>query len=212
MVENVEQYFVKNPEAYFYSEQLGADCAKSVHYNRPERFHIAKDERNKPIVPLEKIVEYVNDLLESIGIKKVDYIHAKMKPDEIDYSALKNEYHLEDERDIIWMKFTKSGHLGVVAVSNDVGFDMPTDRSEYDSREKVYNKYRKCYEERWKYTSSGILVHSLNEEWDKSFVLVFPLEKSSKFCRYDRHEIETAVGNYLQKKNVPIIDYYSHNY
>lgn len=137
MAENVEQYFVKNPEAYFYSEQLGDYLGKSVHENSPDRFNIAKEERNKPIVPLEKIVEYVNVLLESIGIKRVDYNRAKMKPDEIDYRGLKNEYHLEDERDIIWMKFTKSGYLGVVAVSNDIGFDMPTDKSEYKSTETV---------------------------------------------------------------------------
>lgn len=34
----------------------------------------------------------------------------------------------------------------------------------------------------------------MNEEWDESFVLVFPLEKSNEFRRYDRYEIETAVG------------------
>ena len=110
------------------------------------------------------------------------------------------------------MKFTKSGHVGVVACSSDVGFDIPQDESEYNTRIKVYNKFKKCYEDKWKYTTAGILVHSVNEEWDKNFVLVFPLESNGTPCQYDRHEIEIAIGNYLEKNNVPIIDYYSHNY
>ncbi|MEE1249860.1 MAG: hypothetical protein UHU19_11640, partial [Lachnospiraceae bacterium] len=83
---------------------------------------------------------------------------------------------------------------------------------DYNVQIKVYNKYKKCYEDKWKYTTSAILIHSIGEEWDESFVLVFPLEGIGKNCKYNRHQIEIAIGNYLLKNNVPIIDYYSHNY
>lgn len=109
------------------------------------------------------------------------------------------------------MKFTKSHHLGVVAAGNDIGFDIPASKDEYHVKVNKYNKYNNCYEQVWQHTSSGILVRSVCQEWDESFVLVFPLERSSKKCKYTRHEIEIAIGNYLEAMNVPIIDYYSHN-
>ena len=212
MVDNFEQYFQINARAYRFSPKLNKKIAKSVHYKDKERFKIAKEQKSKPIISVSDIVKLVNNFLESVGIKTIEEKKAKMMPNEVDYDKLKNTYHLADKRDIIWMKFTKSGHVGVVASSNDIGFDFPQNESEYNTQIKVYNKFQKCYEDKWKYTTSGILVHSVGEEWDESFVLVFPLESKEKPCRYNRHEIEIAIGNYLEKNNVPIIDYYSHNY
>lgn len=39
----------------------------------------------------------------------------------------------------------------------------------------------------------------MKEKWDESFVLVFPLKSNEKPCQYKRHEIEIAIGNYLEK-------------
>lgn len=212
MIDNLEQYFQLNPNAFRYNSKLKKNIAKSVHFKDRERFDLAKEQKDKPIISISEIIKLVNDLLESVGIKAIEEKHAKMNPAEVNYDELVKTYHLADKRDIVWLKFTKSGHVGVVASSNDIQFDIPIDESEYNSRIKVYNKFKKCYEEVWKYTTSGILVHSVNEEWDENFVLVFPLESNGKLCRYNRHEIEIAIGNYLERNNVPIIDYYSHNY
>jgi len=212
MVDNFEQYFKINPNAFRFSQKLNKNIAKSVHFKDRERFSLAKEQKDKPTVSVSDIIKLVNDLLESVGIKTVEEKQAKMNPNEVNYDQLKEKYHLADERDIVWLKFTKSGHVGVVASSNDIGFDIPQNESEYNTQIKVYNKFEKCYEVNWKYTTSGILVHSVKEKWDESFVLVFPLESNGKPCRYNRHEIEIAIGNYLEKNNVPIIDYYSHNY
>lgn len=212
MVDNFEQYFQRNPKAFKFSPKLNRNVAKSVHYKDRERFDLAKEQKNKPIISVSDIIKLVNDLLESVDIKTIEERKAVMNPHEVDYAKIKNLYHLADERDIVWLKFTKSGHVGVVASSNDIGFDIPQEESEYNTQIVAYNEYKKRNEEKWKYTTSGILVHSVNEEWDESFVLVFPLESNEKPCQYNRHEIEIAIGNYLEKNNVPIIDYYSHNY
>lgn len=58
---------------------------------------------------------------------------------------------------------------------------------------------------------SGKLVKSINEEWDSTFVLIFPLTKEL-LVKYNKDSIERAVGNYLIDNGVPIIDYFSHNY
>ena len=212
MVDNVQTYFQVNPNAFQYNLKLNKYIAKSVHFKDRDRFDLAKEQKEKSTVPVNNIIKLVNDLLESVGIKTIKEKQAKINPKEINYDELKRIHHLADVRDIIWMKFTKSGHVGVVASSNDIGFDIPQNTSEYNTKIKVYNKFKRCYEDKWKYTTSGILVHSVDEQWDESFVLVFPLECNEKPCRYDRHEIEIAVGNYLEENNVPIIDYYSHNY
>ena len=212
MVDNFEKYFRINENAFQYSPKLDQYIAKSVHFKDKERFELAKEQKDKSVIEVSDIVKLVNDLLESIGIKKIEENQAKMNPYEIDYEELKETYHLDDERDIVWLKFTKTGYIGVVACSNDIGFDIAQNESEYNTKIKVYNKYKKCYEDKWKYTTSGVLVHSIGEEWDERFVIVFPLESDSQPCRYNRHEIKVAIGNYLAKNNVPIIDYYSHNY
>lgn len=212
MIDNFEQYFEVNSKAFRYSPKLKKNIAKSVHYKDKERFNLAKKQKEKPPIAVSDIIKLVNELLESVGIKTIDEKNAKMDPNEVNYDELMETYHLGDQRDIVWLKFTKSGHVGVVASSNDIGFDIPQDAAEYNIKIKEYNKFKRCYEDKWKYTTSGILVHSVNEQWDESFVLVFPLESNETSCRYSRHEIEIAIGNYLEKNNVPIIDYYSHNY
>ena len=38
----------------------------------------------------------------------------------------------KDRRDIVLLKFTKDGYLGVVAASDDINFSIPHNKSEYD--------------------------------------------------------------------------------
>lgn len=198
MVNNLKEYFREDPKASYYKD--GNKYWQSVHGKAYTRYNKAKEEVEKKVVDKEEIIEYVNELLESIGIMQVS--KPIMNPSEVNYKSLKKEYELDDERDIVWIKFTTDSFIGCVAAGNDINFQIPSNSSEYDAQEK---------EDDWKYNSSGILVHKLNKKWDESFVLVFPLRKL-KESRYSRHEIEMGIGNYLSKgKNVPIIDYYSHN-
>lgn len=118
----------------------------------------------------------------------------------INYQNIKDKNQLKDTRDIVWIKFTKSGYAGVVAVSSDINFDIPESIREYDKKNE---------DGKWLRNSSGIIIHKLEQEWDESFVLIFPLHDMGK---YQRHDIEKAVGNYLIEQKVPLLDYYSHLY
>ncbi|AYG01643.1 hypothetical protein [Lactococcus allomyrinae] len=82
------------------------------------------------------------------------------------------------------MKFTKGGFLGVIAVSDDINFNLGT--------------------------TSGIIISKLNKKWDDSFVLIFPLKNIPSELK--RGDIECGIGNYLVAKGVPILDYYSHKF
>lgn len=107
---------------------------------------------------------------------------------------------LKGERDIIWMKFTKDGYLGVVATSNDVNFDIPNSSIDYNAGESGNRKH----------TTSGIIIHSLDKVWNEDFDLVFPLEDIPK--GFNRSMIESGIGNYLIENKSSILDFYSHNY
>ena len=103
------------------------------------------------------------------------------------YNTIKEQFELNAPQDIIWLKFTEDGYLGVVADSFDINF-------RYDN-------------------SSGklIRVNDPAKKWDDSFVVIFPLTKDLLNVKF-RKQIETAIGNYLiEEKGVPIIDYFSHN-
>lgn len=193
----IKNYFVKDPEAYYVNASGQLRC-HSVHGPDLTRFHKAQEEAAKPVVAIETIIKHVNEFFTMIGVKPVANPITTL--DEVNYSAIKNEYHLETQKDIIWMKFTSDGYLGVVAQSDDINYDIPLDESHYHDKTSSG----------WRHTTSGILIHKLNKKWDTSFVLVFPLVKEG--TPYDRFEIETGVGNYLSAKGVPILDYYSHNY
>ena len=148
-----------------------------------------------PDAEINSIIEYVNQLLEMLGMQRIE--SPMIVPSSVDYRKIAVDYALENERDIVWMKFTKdSGYLGVVATSNDINFDIPASEDEYG---KKLNR-----------NTSGIIIHQLGKEWDESFVLVFPLVDIPQ--DKSRSDIERAIGNHLISEGVPILDYYSHNY
>lgn len=197
MINNVQTYFGEDPEASYYKDEK--KYWQSVHGKSFSRYNKAKKEvSEKTTVPIETIIEYVNEILKLIGITEVK--NPIMNPSEVDYTLIKKEFELDDEKDIVWIKLTKDGYVGVIAVSNDINFDIPPNDSVYDEKVWKYNEYTKKNELVWKYNSSGILVHKLNKKWDESLVLVFPLRKLNEKCGHSRHNIEMAIGNYLIEK------------
>lgn len=169
----------------------------SVHYSS-YRLEEARRQAEKEPAKIEVIIALVNQILEKLQIPPVPA--PLVKSEAIDYQKIKEENDLADERDIVWMKFTKDGYLGVVATSSDINFNYPPSKKEYHKR----------VEGKWLYHSSGILIHALGKEWDTDFVLIFPLRNLPQGMT--RHDIEKAVGNYLTENEIPLLDFYSHNY
>ncbi|HEL2255252.1 TPA: hypothetical protein U1X30_001830 [Streptococcus suis] len=203
----LEQYLFDIPGAFYYTTE-GKQCNQSVHGKSYSRFNEAKKQLEKPIVEVDTIATDILEFLKELGIKTTET--PKIEPSKIDYREIQKEYSLNSERDLVWLKFADNGYLGVVATSNDVNFQIPTNESEYDLKVRVYNEYEEKYKEEWKFNSAGIILHKLGLEWDESFVLLFPLGKIPE--EYSRHDIEKAIGNLLYKKGVPILDLYSHLY
>ena len=183
----------------------------TVHYGKTKRFKMAKQQLTVQTVDKECIIKFVNSFIKAYGLKVYDGNNI-VKTDNINLTEFnkktKQIYNgITSEKDIIWIKFADN-RVGVVACSNDVNFDIPSTKDEYD--EIIFTRNGK--KKGWKYNTSGILVHSVNLKWDDSFFLVFPLIglKKGKEGKKKRHDIETGIGNYLILNDVPIIDYYSH--
>lgn len=179
----------------------------SVHLSE-FRFKKAEEQSTLKTSSLDVIINHINNYLCEIGVEKVS--SPKIKIADVNYNEIKNANNLNDERDLVWIKFTKDGYIGVVAVSNDINFDIPESKEDYNKKIEVYNRWRKQYEEKWQYNTSGIIIHHLEKCWEDSFVLVFPLKNIPN--NLSRSDIERGVGNYLIEKKIPILDFYSHNY
>lgn len=204
MIHEMKHFFDTYPGTPLYPDRR---C--SVRFSNTYRFDKAKEQATLQPVAVNEIISFVNDFLGAIGIPPVESPRIN-NPMEIDYREIQQEYALKSIYDIVWMKFTKDGYLGVVAGSNDINFKIPSDATDYSKKEWSYNEYRRRYEQDWTHNSAGILLHQLGKEWDTSFVLVFPLSKIPE--GYTHGDIEKAIGNYLIANNVPILDFYSHNY
>jgi len=191
---------------YIYNQNLMSAKA-SVHYENTFRADRAKEQAALVPARVQDIIEYTNKFLKMLGMTCIDNprienpIEELKKPDF--YERIQKDYALECIHDIVWMSFTTCGFLGVVALGADINFDMPPSKDNYN--DKAENQ------KDWKYTTSGIIVHTLNKKWDESFVLVFPLCKNEK-NDYSRGDIECGIGNYLIDMGVPILDYYSHKF
>ena len=182
-----------------YHKDLPKGINSSVHYSS---FRLIKAEKESKKTPVEirKIIKYTNEFLNILKMKPISNPVIDLTKKEINYKQIKENSFIEDEKDIVWMKFTKDKYLGVVATSNDVNFNIPTSMEQYNIKKN--NK--------WVYNTSGIIIHHLHKEWDENFVLVFPLINIPKGL--NRGDIERGIGNYLIYKNIPILDFYSHNY
>lgn len=120
-------------------------------------------------------------------MEKVDNprVHPKKtKLRRIEYSKINKG----NKEDIVWIKFTTDNYISVIGTGCDIYFT-----------EHAKNN-----------TTAGRIIQRLELEWDDSEVLIFPLKNIPKGL--NRSDIESGIGNYLISQNVPILDYYSHNY
>ena len=183
----------------------------TVHYGKTKRFEMANQQLKIPTVDINRIIQLTNRFIEAyrLDVYNGDNIVKTVNLDLAEFNKKTKELYkgITSEHDIIWMKFA-CNRVGVVACSNDINFDIPTTKDEYD--EINFTKTGK--KKGWKYNTSGILVHSVNLKWDDSFFLIFPLLglPEGNEGKKQRHNIETGISNYLILNDVPIIDYYSH--
>lgn len=163
------------------------DYRCSVDYDKTNyRINIATEEAKKEKASIPDIVSLINLFLKNIEMESkcilIDGLDILMT---VNYEHIKRQYKLNHQSDIVWLRFTTDGYLGVVASSNDINFDYGT--------------------------NSGKIIDSVkvNKKWDKNKIIIIPLPKITK--REDRILIEKMIGNYLHDNQVPIIDLYSHN-
>lgn len=161
------------------------------------RFNKAKSQAELKPESVERIIELTKYFLKRLNLESESHICIDLK--DVDYSKIKLDYELHDARDIVWMKFTEDGYLGVVAMSNDINYDIP-EQDEFQDLTTLKKKRN----------SSGIIIQKLNKKWNEEFVLIFPIK--SKDGKISRSDIECGIGNYLIYNRVPILDFYSHNY
>lgn len=148
------------------------------------RIKVAHEQDKMIKVGSDMIIRYTMEFLNSIGMSEINVLKINLEMTPIKwgfYTKIMKDNQLYDKRDIIWMKFTTDGYLGVVATGSDINFNENN--------------------------TSGKIIKALNKKWNDKYVLVFPL----KNIKFDRHLIESGIGNYLISKKVPILDYYSHN-
>ncbi|WP_099205393.1 hypothetical protein [Scatolibacter rhodanostii] len=187
---------------YLFDKTRPVGAYSSVHYDKSTRFDKAKEQANLITCSTQKIIDYTNEFLQLLGMQPVLSPKVERQLFNTDlYTAIKDLNGLKDKRDIVWMKFTTDGFLGAVATSDDINFQMPNDLSDYN---------KKTAEDKWRYNTSGIIIHHLKKKWDESFALVFPLQNIPTGLK--RGDIERGIGNYLIKNKVPILDFFSHRY
>ena len=175
----------------------------SVHLGDSARFNKAVEQAAKEPALKDEIITHTNNFLMALRMEKIKSPLVENPKVEYHealeyYKKTKKEYGLREIGDIVWMKFTEDGYLGVVAMANDINFNTPPSKVVYNDREG----------RGWKYNTSGIIIHSLGKKWDKKFVLVFPLINIPEDLK--RGDVECGIGNYLIDRGVPILDYYSH--
>ena len=87
-------------------------------------------------VTIDDITKLTNAFLAMCGVScvkdpKIDDPKDKLIDSDTFYNQLKQDYDLTDRRDIIWMKFSEDGFLGVVASSDDINFLIPSSTADY---------------------------------------------------------------------------------
>lgn len=161
---------------------------------RTSNGYCEKNVRFEPLVLDNTIHTIMDNGILTMGLKwgapisdyeKQEYVEWDYK-----YDIIKNKFNLGKPSDIIWIKFTTKGHVGVFAKSFDINFDRKTSNG--------------------KPISSIVLVEEVGETWDKSFVMIFPMT-SEILGNRSVGDLELGIENYLIDKKVPIIDFYSHN-
>ena len=175
------------------------------------RYKKAEEQINLPIVEKEEIIKYVNEFLSKIGMITTDdlinkitdakdfnpvvtFKSGKWKKGQIRYYDMADKYGYEKEN-IVWIKMTKDNYISVIGTACDIGFG--NDPKKYTTAEKILERLKTKYPER-------------SFECNDEMVLIFPLKNIPEGL--NRSDIESGIGNYLISKNVPILDFYSHDY
>lgn len=165
------------------------------------RVEEAKRQLGKQVVDLERIKKYANEFLNGLGFDTIDNPKFEMgwlKDDDkraVDefYKKIQDNFDLTYDSDIVFMRFTLDGYIGVVGNNKDA-HNFADD------------------------TTSSIIISKLAKSWNKDFVYIFPLKKLWTIKDWDLgdcrcHRVEKGIGNYLSEKyNVPILDYFSHRF
>ena len=163
-----------------------------------KRIEVAEKQRKQSPVSTNAIISHTMKYLSGINVKTIDdpkQAKYEIQNKSVNYKEIVTNKGAASEKHLIWMKFTRSGHLVCVAKGNDINFDMPQTKGDRSA----------------KYPTSGIIIKEIGEEFDSSFVLAFPLIQFPN--RLKVGDIERGVGNYLiLEHNIPILDFYSHNY
>ena len=107
----------------------------SVHFGQTYRYNKAVEESKEKPVSDKEISELILSFFKGIGIRTINQPRYE-NPLPFNYQGMKEEFKLDDERDIVWIKFTKDGYIGVVATSNDINLNYPTSESDYDKKDK----------------------------------------------------------------------------
>ena len=166
-------------------DKSNPDYRCSLKYDKSNyRKNKAIEEAQKKNVSICEIINLINQFLYNIKVtSRCILIEGLDILKTVNYEYIKHQYGLYSQSDIVWLRFTIDGYLGVVASSNDINFS-------YD-------------------TNSGRLIQFVNKEWDENRIIIIPLPNIKS--RQERLLIEKMIGNYLNDNNVPIIDLYSHN-
>ncbi len=190
MKEQNEQYCV-------YGRDSSVRYKKNSKRMKKAKEELEKVDKKKDYIGL--VIKYTNEYLKSQGMRTIEDPILKLEGGkfinkEKPYQKYKDQYKLKDQRDLVWMKFTTDGVLGVVACSSDINVRIPKDSTEYVDDKKT--------------NTSGIILHRLGKSWDGEKVLVFPLPNIPEGKK--RSDVEKGIGDYLIKKGIPILDFYSH--
>ena len=200
----VHKYYgdtLRNDEARKQSNLSPAQICKVFSYVnefiellRTANGYCEKNVRFEPFVLDNTIHTIMDNGILTMGLKWNAPIYDCRKQEYVEwdykYDIIKNKFNLSNPSDIVWIKFTTKGHVGVVAKSFDINFDRKTREG--------------------RPISSTVLVEEVGETWNKSFVMIFPMT-SEILSNRSVGDLELGIGNYLIDKKVPIIDFYSHN-
>ena len=170
--------------------------ARSKH-TLEERKEKAKEQNNENAKDKEYIRKILEGALDEIARETENNVKGKVllkKPEEIDYEQIKEDYNTNDASHIIFIQFTKKGHVAVVGAGKDMSF----------------SKKVSCGT--WAIISAIDYV-----EWDNEFAMVIPISNIKK-CRIEkgdniltyRNGVERYLGDYLLKNDIPILNYYQH--
>ena len=162
-----------------------------------QRINKGRAESKKGIISIKKIKEILSKCLKNQEIDRTILHFTNLSC--INYSKIQEDNKTNAIGHIIWLQFTKQGHIAVVGAGKDIGFPIKSK------------------------SGTAFILNELNLEWDKSNIIVIAIKgldhqsvglKNIKEFNNNilkcRNGIEHYIGDYLISKNIPIINFYQH--